>query len=163
MDQFGQEVIKIDDKWINLSRSVLCRGVYRSADSITISESGPCTHVVKPHIYEKGYTDKESLHKIKHNIWSNLFSFGENHPYNEERHYPHIFSVYLKGKLNIDIVAKERLDLFIEQIRNFVFVHVTYTCPPDLVAAANWMSDGTLRMESFKKYVITVGTETWLK
>ena len=163
MDQFGQELLRIDDKWVNLPRSILCRGVYKSVDSITVSESGSCSYIAKPYIFEKGYTNEESLHKIKCSIWENLFDFGETNPYNEDRHYPHIFSVYLKNKLNLNIVTKELLDLFIEHVRNFMFVHVTYACSPDLVAVANWASDGALRMESFREYVIAVETENWLK
>jgi len=163
MDQFGQEIIMINKQWINLHRSILCKKVYKDTDSLIVSKVGPCSYNIKPHIFEKGYTDKESLYKVKQHIWFNFFNFGEKYPYTEERHYPHIFSVYLKEKLDIDITGQDRLDLFIEHVRNHIFVHVTYTCSPDLVAVANWASDGTLRMESIKKYVIAVKSENWLK
>ena len=163
MDQFGQEIVRLKDEWVNIPRAILCKKVYKNVSSITVSKTGSYEYLIRPHVPEKIYTDDESLHTIKRCMWTNLFEFEERNPYNEDRHYPHIFSVYLKAKLDIDIIEAKRLDLFIEQIRNSVFVYVNYTCPPDLVAAANWLADGVLRMENFNRYTRTFREEKWLK
>ena len=162
MDQFGQEVLKTKNGHVIIPRAVICKSIFKQADSIILFEPNSQSCIIKPHILEKTYTEEESLQQVKYGIWTNLFNFGTRHEYDEKRHYPHIFSVYLKNKLNIDIVKSELIDLFIERIRNAMFIYVTYTCPPNLISAANWISKSVLRMEPSKQYVLPNITEKWL-
>ena len=162
MDQFGQEVLKTENGHVIIPRAVICKNIFKQADSIVLLESSLRYCIIKPHIPEKTYTEKESLQQVKYGIWTNLFNFGTKYAYSENRHYPHVFSVYLKNKLNIDIISVELLDLFIERIRNAMFIYVTYTCPPNLISAANWISKSVLRLEPSKQYVLPNITEKWL-
>ena len=162
MDKYGQEVFTVKGKVFNLPRASICRKVYKTTKLLTMSQVGPYVYNVTPHINEKHYTDMESLAKVKEIIWYNFFGHEDGHKYDESRHYPKPFKIYLDYRLALNIKADE-LDMFIVLVRNGVFDRVVYTVSPRLIAGANWIADGTLKMSDPHFYVIRPGWPNWSK
>lgn len=162
MDKFGQEVFTINGKMLNLPRAGTCRKVYKNTKLLVMSQNSPYAYCITPHINEKHYSDKESLLKIKEIVWHNFFGHAEEYKFDESHHYPKPFKTYLDYKLGLNIKPEE-VDMFIVMIRNSVFDRVVYTCNPRLVAAANWITDGVLRMTDSYFYVFRPGWPEWSK
>jgi hypothetical protein len=160
MDKYGKEVFTVKGKVLNLPRASSCRKVYKTTKLLTMTQAGPYVYSVSPHINEKHYTATESLSKIKEMIWYNFFNHEEDYEYDESRHYPKPFKIYLDYRLGLNIEIGE-VDIFITLVRNGVFDRVVYTAPPRLIAGANWIADGTLRMSDPHFYVIRPGWPNW--
>jgi hypothetical protein len=160
MDRYGQDVFTVKGKTLNLPRTSICRKVYKTTKLLTMSQVAPYVYNVTPHINEKHYTNAESLSKVKKIIWYNFFDFEIGHEYDESRHYPKPFKIYLDYRLALNIEINE-LDTFITLVRNGVFDRVVYTASPRLIAGANWVADGTLRMTDPHYYVIKQGWPNW--
>lgn len=163
MDKYGQDVFTIRGKVLNLPRLSVCRKVYKTTKLLTMSEVGPYVYNVEPHINEKHYTDAESLSKVKEMIWYNFFDHEKGYDYDESRHYPKSFKIYLDYRLALKNIESDNLDIFITLVRNGVFDRVVYTSSPRLIAGANWVADGTLRMTDPHFYVIRPGWPDWSK
>ena len=160
MDKYGRETFSIKGKVLDLPRSSSCRKVYKTVKILTMEQVGPYVYNVSPRINEKYYTEAESLSKIKEMIWYNFFNHKKNYKYNESRHYPKPFKVYLNHRLSLTVEIDE-IDIFIILVRNSVFDRVIYTTSSRLIAGANRAADGTLKMSNPCLYVIRPGWPNW--
>jgi hypothetical protein len=162
MDRYGQEVFTIKGRILTLPRSSTCRKIYKNTKLLAMTQNSPYAYNVTPHINEKHYSDKESLSKVKETIWYNFFDHSKDYEFDENRHYPKPFGIYLEYKLGLSIEPEE-VNTFIVLVRNSVFDRVVYTCCPRLIGAANWIADGVLRMTDPRFYVIKPGSPGWSK
>lgn len=162
MDKYGQEFFTVKGEILNLPRASSCRIVYKTTKMLTMLKTGPYVYTVAPYINEKYYTNMESLTKVKETIWYNFFNHEPGYEYEESRHYPKAFKIYLKHRLTLDMEIDE-IDIFIILIRNSVFDRVVYTVNPRLISGANWIADGTLKMSDPHFYVIRPGWPNWSK
>lgn len=162
MDKFGQEVFTVKGKVLNLPRSSVCRKIYKNTKLLIMSQNSPYAYGVTPHINEKHYSAKESLSRIKKIIWYNFFDHPGEYEFDEDRHYPKPFKIYLEYRLGLN-VEPEEIDTFIALVRNSIFDRVVYTCNPRLVGGASWIADGVLRMADSCYYLIRSERPEWSK
>jgi hypothetical protein len=162
MDRFGQEIFTVKGKILNLPRSSTCKKIYKNTKMLVMTKSAPYAYNVVPHINEKCYSDKESLTRVKEIIWYNFFDHPGEYIFDESRHYPKPFKIYLEYRLNLRLELEET-DMFIVLVRNSVFARMVYTCGPRLVAGANWIADGVLRMSDSHSYIIRTRWPEWSK
>lgn len=153
MDKYGQEIFTIEGKTLTLPRASTCRKVYKNIELLVMSQLSPYNYEVIPHINEKHYTDTESLEKVKNIIWYNFFCHDKDYKFDNLRYYPKRFKIYLECRLGLNIEVKE-VDTFIMSVRNSIFDYIVCTASPRLIAGANWIADGVLRMSTTQSYVI---------
>ena len=161
MDKFGRDVFTIKGKPLKLPRTDRCTKIYKNVPLLVMDKRESYTYEITPFVEEKRYSNIESLLKIKEIIWYKFFDHGWNYIFENSRHYPSPFKLYLDYTLGLTLGDDNDVDFFIKSIRNSVFNYVTYTASPRLVSGANWIADGTLRMSDTYGYVIDPLWEEW--
>lgn len=109
------------------------------------------------------FSGHESVLIIRKHIWNNFFNLSANYRYDDERHYPMAFKIYLRDKLNIQGIHSEGdLQTFVSHVRNAIFERIIYTFEPTLLGVAYKTSKGNIKMYNPESYSIKGNWGHWL-
>jgi len=170
MDDFGPEILKVNvvsssgcklkrqSLWKELPRARQPTTIRKTAQVMAMQVGESCSYIIKPYIPKssKIVTSEESLYMTKKHIWYNyLFpGFEGKYEYNDEKHYPYIFSTYLSNR-GINVDPDTNIDIFIRYVRNEFFTLIKYCLPQDLISVANWIADNVLRINNEEeRYIV---------
>jgi len=155
MDIFGEEILRTPSGFKQLPRCEHPLTLIKDAAFITMVKNGCYSYNVRPYISKDVITSRKSLRITREYIWYNFLFPDRRYKYEDMVHYPHVFRTYLKTRLDMKLdEVNNDIDVFIKNVRNSFFILIKYCLPPDLVAAAGWIADGTLNITEEQGYII---------
>jgi hypothetical protein len=169
-DRFGPLEYIIHDIIVPLPRRPVSETRFIAADKIILNFSGieeqyntECYSAV-PFSANNTVSKMDAMLTIKQYIWNNFFGLSKNCMYYENCHYPIALRYNLKNKLHIkDIDSLENLQEFISHVMNAIFDRVIYVYDSILLAAANDICKGIVKMDNIVTYKIRENYRYWLE
>ena len=111
---------------------------------------------------EKTLSKEDAALVVKQYIWNNFFGLCKK--YSDRLHYPISLRYNLKNKLNIkNIDSLDGLQDFISCVVNAIFDKIIYMFDSKLLATANNICKGVVKMENVATYRIKKEYIYWLK
>lgn len=175
-DKFGPLEYVIHDIIFQLPRKAISETHFITAEQLMLNFSGldeqqdtECYSAIPLSMY--GTMSKmEAQTVVKQYIWNNFFNLSKTRQhtwdcaYCEGHHYPIAFRYNLKDKLHIkNIDSLEDLQEFTTYVMNAVFDRVVYIYDSMLLAAANDLCKGIVKMDSVAAYRVRKEYKQWLE